>query len=238
MEGSNMFKRILVAGAVSVLAISTAQAADIEAPVVFDWTGPYVGVHLGYGDPSFDGIYDSGELPDDPEDATYVDDINADGILGGLQAGYNVQMDNIVLGIEADISFTDFSGDAEDEDGFDVVEADVDFLASLRARLGFAMDTLLIYATGGLAYADGEFKVTDADEEVQRASFDIDEFGYVVGGGLEWAANETWSFRVEGLYYGFGHEEDIDGATDDADEDDFVELKDVVVVRGGVNWRF
>ena len=43
--------------------------------------------------------------------------------------------------------------------------------------------------------------------------FDIDEFGYVVGGGLEWAASESWSVRVEGLYYGFGDEENIDGAT-------------------------
>lgn len=233
-----MLKRILIVGAVSILGLSVAHAADIEAPAAFDWTGPYVGLHLGYGDPSFDGIYDSGELPGDPEDATYVDDINADGILGGLQGGYNFQMDNVVLGVEADISFTDFSGDTDDADGFDVVEADVDLLASLRARLGFAMDRFMIYATGGLAYADGEFKVSDADEELQKASFDIDEFGYVVGGGLEWAAGESWSVRVEGLYYGFGDEENIDGATDDADEDDFVELKDVLVIRGGVNWLF
>jgi outer membrane immunogenic protein len=232
-------RRVLFAIAISALALQAAQAADIEAPTAFDWTGPYVGVHLGYGDPTFDGVYDSGEIDaGDPEDATFADDINADGILGGLQAGYNFQMDSIVFGVEADISFTDFSGDADDADGFDVVEADVDFLASLRARLGFAADTLLIYATGGLAYADGKFKITDSDQAVQKASFDIDEFGFVVGGGLEWAASEHATLRIEGLYYGFGHEEDISDATDDADEEDFLELKDVIVVRAGANWRF
>ncbi len=61
-----MLKRILIVGAVSILGFSVAQAADIEAPAAFDWTGPYVGLRLGYGDPAFDGIYDSGELPGDP----------------------------------------------------------------------------------------------------------------------------------------------------------------------------
>jgi outer membrane immunogenic protein len=234
-----MLTRFLFACAISALACSAAEAADIEAPAAFDWTGFYIGGHLGYGDPSFDGIYDSGEIDaGNPEDATYADDIDADGILGGAQAGYNIHTDSIVVGVEADISFTDFSGDAEDADGFDKIKADVDFLASARLRLGFALDTLLIYATGGVAYADGEFKISDADLALEKASYDIDDFGYVVGGGLEWAALENVSLRIEGLYYGFGDEQDISDATSDADEGDSLELEDVFVVRGGVNWLF
>ncbi len=230
-----MLRKFLLTTSVLISTVSFAQAADIEPVAAFDWTGFYVGAHVGYGDPSFDGVFDTGESDD--EERSFADDINADGILGGLQAGYNYQIDNIVLGIEADISFTDFSGDTEDDepDEEDGIKADVDFLASLRARAGFAVDNVLLYATGGVAYADGEFEFKDEGDDA--GSVDIDDFGYVVGGGIEWAATEQTSLRLEGLYYGFGKERDLDDI-DDGDEDDFIELKDVIVVRAGANWRF
>jgi len=80
---------------------------------VFDWTGFYLGAHVGYGDPSFGGKFDSDE--EDNEDISFADKIDADGILAGFQAGYNWQMDSLVLGIETDFSITDFSGDTEDQ---------------------------------------------------------------------------------------------------------------------------
>lgn len=230
-----MLKKTLLASSILALAASATLAADVETTPGFDWTGAYVGAHFGYGDPSLDGRFDTGE--DDSEFISFADDINADGILGGLQAGYNYQIDNIVLGIEADISFTDFSGDTEDDDRDegDGIKADIDYLASLRARAGLAADTLLFYGTGGLAYANGEFKFKNGGENA--GSIDIDDLGFVVGGGVEWAATEQATFRVEGLYYGFGKERNADDI-DDGDDDDFVELKDIVTVRAGVNWRF
>src|ERR1044072_2591302 len=100
-----MMKRILIAVTSLIIVGSNAQAADIEAPVVFDWTGFYAGPHLRYGDPSFDGVYASSESRGGfPEDTTYADDIKADGILGGVQAGYNFQVDGFLAGVEADIS--------------------------------------------------------------------------------------------------------------------------------------
>ncbi len=234
-----MLKKTLLASSFLMSMISIARAADVDAAPSFDWTGPYVGIHAGYGVPSFDGAFDTGELPTH-EDVTYPDDIDADGFVGGGQVGYNHQIDNIVLGVEADISFTDFAGDTVDDQS-DIVEAKLDYLASLRARAGFALDNLLIFATGGVALAKGQFKVTDdagdPDDE-ERFSEKINEWGYVVGGGVEWAATEMVSLRVEGLYYGFDHKINLNEDLPDVDEDDTLEFNDVYVVRAGVNLRF
>lgn len=234
-----MIKKTLLASSILMSMISVAGAADVDTTASFDWTGPYVGVHAGYGVPSFDGAFDTGELPT-REDVTYPDDINADGFIGGGQIGYNHQIDDIVLGVEADISFTDFSGDTVDDQD-DIVEAKLNYLASLRARAGFALDNILLYATGGVALANGKFKVIDdADDPDDVESFNekIDEWGYVVGGGVEWAATEMVSLRVEGLYYGFDHKINLNEDLPDVDEDDYLEFNDVYVVRAGVNLRF
>jgi outer membrane immunogenic protein len=241
-----MLKRLLLASTLSVSMIPAAVAADIEPPPsVFDWSGFYIGGHVGYGDPSFGGKVDSAEADFTGTGAiAYGKDINADGILGGLQAGYNVQMDSVVLGAEADISLTDFSGSTKDkviDEGDDVpdkLKAEIDWLASLRARAGFAMDTLLIYATGGVAYTHPEFDFYNNGSHA--GSIDIDDaWGYVVGGGVEYAVAENASVRLEGLYYGFDAKQNIkNDEFDDADEGDSVQLKDIWAVRVGVNWLF
>lgn len=230
-----MIRKFFLASTITVFAASGALAADMVEPAAYDWTGAYIGAHAGYGDPSMRGVFDSGES--DRDDRSFGKDINADGILGGLQAGYNYQIDNFVLGLEADVSFTDFTGDTEDKNASeqDGIKANIDLLASGRARAGFAFDTLLLYATGGVAYADGKFKIRNSGSNV--GSVKIDDVGYVVGGGLEWAATEQMSFRLEGLYYGFGKKRSLDDFPD-GDSADFIELKDVVSVRAGVNWHF
>jgi outer membrane immunogenic protein len=232
-----MFKTSLLAVGFLGLVCSAAQGADIVEQPLFDWTGPYVGVHAGYGIPSFDGVYDSNE--EDREDMSFADDIDADGILGGVQLGYNLQTgSNFVFGIEGDFSVTDFSGDTEDDDpeNNDGIDADVDFLASLRARAGFAADNVLFYATGGLAYAHSDFDFTNEGDDA--GSIDLDSWGYVVGGGVEWAFQENLSLRIEGLYYGFDTKSEGFGGIDDGDNDDFIELENVGVVRAGINWLF
>lgn len=239
-----MLKHILVASFLSALVSGTALSADIEAPPLeFDWTGFYAGGHVGYGDPSFDGVFDISESDGSegeilPEETTYADDLNADGVIGGAQVGYNLQNGNLVFGIEADVSFTDFSDETADGEGDDIIEADIDFLASLRLRGGLAHDRLLVYGTGGLAYVSGEYTIIDDKGDVDENSgdVDIDSIGGVVGGGLEWAAMDNVSFRVEGLYYFFDDEEDTSDVTDDSDPDDFLELQDIWVIRGGINF--
>jgi outer membrane immunogenic protein len=105
-------------------------------PAVFNWTGMYMGFHVGYG---------------------FSDDL--DGFLGGFQLGYNWQFSpNIVFGIEADVAGTDMNGTPGG------IPAHIDYLGTARARVGYAWDRTMIYGTGGLAYVRaGALGVHDTD---------------------------------------------------------------------------
>lgn len=142
-----MMKKFLLCGAalVALIAAAPASAADIPVrgpiykaappPPVFNWTGFYIGAHVGYGH-----TYLWPGLPFEPE-----------GIFGGVQVGYNWQFSpNWVFGLEADISATDFS---ESGAGF---SSSMDYLGTVRARAGYAWDRKLFYVTGGYAYGENE----------------------------------------------------------------------------------
>ncbi len=117
-------------------------------------------------------------------------------LLGGIHVGYNWQDGDTVFGVEADVSFADR----------------IDYLASIRARLGLAADSLLIYATAGVAFVGFEDKTVDAlfhGKYEHSAVFSGDnKVGFVVGGGVEHKIDANWSLGVEGLYYFFGDSED------------------------------
>lgn len=160
------------------------KAAPAPAPV-FNWTGFYIGGHIGYGFGDF-----------------LANDI--DGFVGGLQVGYNWHFaPNVVFGIEGDFTASDVNGIAF---GFPY---HIDYLATIRGRVGYTWDRTMLYGTGGVAFTRaslGGIHGTDT--------------GYALGAGIEWAFAPGWSAKVEYLYYGF--ENNIDLST----------------VKFGVNYRF
>jgi outer membrane immunogenic protein len=228
----NLKKALLTkCAAVALLAISGGIASAADVPYVeptpeWSWSGFYLGLHLGYGEANIDGDWCPSECEFD------FGDINPNGAIGGAHAGYNWQSDSLVFGIEADVSFPDW-GDREDNcDGGCTSggNVDVDLLASLRGRLGFAFDRSMVYVTAGGAYTEGEFGAFGTDPH----DFDISGFGGVVGAGYEYAVGDDISLRVEGLYYFLDADEDIDkGEFTDGDE---VEIQDAWVVRAGITW--
>jgi outer membrane immunogenic protein len=129
-------KKILLSGValVALFAAAPVSAADVpvRGPVykaapapVFNWTGFYVGGHIGYG----------------WGDATGAD---LDGFIGGLQVGYNWQLSrNWVFGIEGDLTATDMNN---------AFPAHVDYLGTARARIGYTWDRTMLYGTGGFAW--------------------------------------------------------------------------------------
>jgi outer membrane immunogenic protein len=193
-------KKILLSGVAiaALFAAAPASAADVpvRGPVykaapapVFNWTGFYFGGHIGYG---WGDTLVGGDM---------------DGFLGGVQAGYNWQLSrNWVFGIEADISGTDLNN---------AVPAHVDYLGTLRARVGYTWDRTMFYGTGGLAWNRASVVgVHDTD------------VGYALGLGLEWAFAPNWSAKVEYMYYAF-------------DNTSFVPTDlDISTVKFGVNYRF
>ena len=234
-------KQTLLSG-VAALALFAGAAAGspAEADPPKDWSGPYVGGHLGYGEAYYDGDFNGAAGPPLSQDFS---DLDLDGLVGGLHAGYNFQFGgtggdfDFVVGIEGDVSFTDMN-DSEflgppltaggSEQG---IIGDVDLLASIRARLGVAVDEILLFVTGGVAFADADAGIFYSGTTVK---FDFDDVGGVVGGGAEWALNETFSLRGEVLYYIFDDKKSTAGTFVISDPGDSAEFDDAFVVRFGV----
>ena len=200
--------RYLGTGTVMMLAgVGPTRSADYSisrstlAPVPFlNWTGFYVGGHLGYG---------RGHANDSFADPVTAGSNKALGSLfGGLQLGYNhVLKSGILLGIESDLSFPNFLS-ADDvvrsritPQG--ILSEKIDYVGRLRGRIGYAFDNWLIYGTGGVAWSQARFIETsdltgDEDKALRMRG------GWVLGAGSEVAIAPDWSARLEYLYDNFG----------------------------------
>jgi outer membrane immunogenic protein len=131
-----------------------------------------------------------------------------------------------VIGAEGDFSWLDWSDSAAV--GAATASADADWLATLRARLGLALDNVLLYGTVGAAWTDASASISDTPD---ADSVDFDDAGLVAGGGVEWGINENLSWKLEGLWFNF--DDTIGIATDDS-----VTLDDAWVVQTGVRFNF
>ncbi|HEY1945057.1 MAG TPA: outer membrane protein [Roseiarcus sp.] len=178
--------------------------APVYMPPVFTWTGFYVGVNGGgafanggrdFGDP------DGGEV--------------------GGTVGYNYQLGQIVLGVEADWDWASLN-----QNGVNFVgpyKNNIDDILTARARLGYAIDRTLLYVTGGYAGADQELKFPGL------ASNDTWRSGGVIGGGVEYAFTNNISAKAEYLYAPFGDSTNLMGAKSDLN---------LSLVRVGLNYKF
>ncbi len=218
--------RMAAAVALSTLMTSapSALAADLLPPPppppeirtsVYDWSGAYVGGMI------------SGVMVD----ATYVPlagpdpNLDGDGVLGGVYAGYNYQMGNFVLGIEGDAQF----GEVNPNNLLDNVDQDIDFMATIRGRLGYAHDRTMAYFTGGVAFMDSEIILPGFGGESDSKS----HTGYVLGGGLEHAWTDNMVGRIEYLFASFDTKQyDFAPGSLNYDPDD------IHMVRFGGAWKF
>jgi outer membrane immunogenic protein len=136
---------------------------------------------------------------------------------GGAQLGYNFQLNQVVVGAEADIAW--LSGGVRTTNfiappnGFitNVAQqnAGLRYLGTVRARVGWAVDRALFYATGGLAY--GQVVASSNASNFDGARLDLfagdgsgTRTGYAVGGGLEYALLSNVTIKAEYLYYNLG----------------------------------
>jgi outer membrane immunogenic protein len=200
-------KRFLAVAAFSMALASGVRVASAADPIDsgYDWTGPYVGFQAGYGWGDTQPTFDDGVTSENG-------DVDYEGFVGGIEGGYNWQSGNLVLGLEADGSISDVEGSFLDLAATSRpciiaglgCSADVDWFATGRLRLGLAMERVLPFVTGGIAV--GGVKGT-YDSGVGLACIcDTDDVtvGWTVGGGLEWAVNDSWSVKAEYLYVDLG----------------------------------
>ena len=231
-------KTTLLGGVAAIAMFAVASGATpVAAQEPFDWTGFYIGAHVGAGEADYDG----GRDLLDPPAAILADDLDIGGIAAGGHVGFNYQFDSplgegqdLVVGIEGDATWTDWR-DAQLEDvgesSLEGIIGDVNLLASVRARLGVAFDDYLVYATGGVAFSDADYT---ALESADSGSVDFNDIGGVVGGGIEVAAVDMLSVRLEGLYYIFDDRHDTSGLPG-GEPGDFAEFDDAFVIRVGVS---
>jgi high affinity Mn2+ porin len=191
------------AGLTLLLFPGASPAADLplKAPAlkaVYDWTGLYIGAHVGFSRGA------STATLTDPATATNRNVF--DGMIGGVQAGYNYRLDSgLLLGVEGDISFPNYLPSNHVVSSaltpLSFGEERWDYVASLRGRLGYATGAWLFYATGGLAFAGERFLNTPTGDVEDRRLHT--RLGWAAGAGLEYAFAPHWTARLEYLYHGF-----------------------------------
>jgi len=133
----------------------------------------------------------------------------------GAQAGYNWQFNCTVFGVQADWSWTDSNASSFLRDGPEVGQQTLDvssqlrWFGTVRARTGVVVDNLLLYVTGGFAYArfNRDLTYNDPGAFSQVFSNSRTRFGYAIGAGTEWAINQNWSLVSEFMYLGFEKDE-------------------------------
>jgi outer membrane immunogenic protein len=204
----------------------------------YDWTGAYAGAHFGWGGLVTDGLYNMDPLPSRAIDLTNVNDL---GVVGGGQIGVNWQIGALVAGVEGDISAVDWDGhETEFHAPSEHMDFLSDYLATLRARIGYADDNLLLYVTAGIAYLDAELDNTGnlgtADEPGSKKN--LDTLGTAIGLGMEWGITPNLSAKAEGLFLQFNEDADISHIGSEGDPGDFFRLDDGFIFRLGANWRF
>jgi outer membrane immunogenic protein len=184
------------------------KAVVYEPP--FTWTGFYIGLHGGYG---------AAEMGLDSTGLALGRDwsLQEDGaFLGGAQAGFNLQMGTLVLGLEADGGW--LSAEASKNGAViaslcgpllnSFAQIETGAYAALSARAGLSLGMLLLYVKAGAAWADVKARYADSDPvagQVVSASTRSETMtGWVAGVGAEWAFTAHWAAKVEYLHLGFG----------------------------------
>lgn len=159
--------------------------------------------------------------------------MNRSGPFGGLQAGFAQQSGAMVYGLEADLGFGAIRGDlnlaSQDGSVSTSLQSKITMLGTVRARLGVALDNVLIYGTGGFATGYHEAKAAASTTGGATAAGALTEWvpGWTLGLGGEYALAGNVSLKLEYLYAQLNNRVLGQSVTHSLN-----------LVRTGVNYRF
>lgn len=209
-------KKILLAGAALALLSSAAGAADLpramaKAPMAsaapysqpfFTWTGGYVGIFGGYGFAGDDTKVSVGSTP-------LATGLKPEGGFFGAELGYNYQFHpNWVIGIVGDAALSDIhdSKTIASVAGYRVgASSKIDKFGTVRGKLGYAIDRVMIFGTGGLAVGYNEATANIGYPGGSVSAFDSQtHVGWSAGAGVDWMFANNFSWKTEYLYADFG----------------------------------
>jgi outer membrane immunogenic protein len=210
---------LLVGFAVAASALATAaSAADLPVPaapayappvyrpVIYDWTGIYGGINVG-----------GGVLDDVVTNTTTTTLLNAGtqtklspfSVVGGAQAGFNIEFAPFVIGAEGTFTWSNISGTQVTPSLLPTISENSvstpQWYATATGRAGFAANDFLFYAKGGAAWMNVHYTQNVAAGSVQSAQTIVDtRSGFTVGGGVEFGMTENLSARLEYDFLDFG----------------------------------
>jgi outer membrane immunogenic protein len=241
-----------MASAALLTMVASASAADLyakapvlPAPVVYNWTGFYIGANAGYaGGDSVLGM--NGAPFGFPGMASLTN--TSSGFIGGGQIGYNWQTNAILFGLEADIQASNvkstsglgalLGGIGGGGLGLGDIGTTIDYFGTVRGRFGVTpWDRSLLYVTGGLAYGQTSTSFLLPLGENTK-------IGWTVGAGLEYMIAPNWSVKTEYLYVDLGKDDLNLGALAAVGGGvvppgvSLTEQSRMHVVRAGVNYHF
>jgi|HubBroStandDraft_1064217.scaffolds.fasta_scaffold153366_1 outer membrane immunogenic protein len=237
-------KRILWAGAIALVAGGQALAADLPPPVaprapatyvpttvpVYNWSGIYIGANGGYAFGTSSWNDPTGVLAF-PPGAIATGNFNTNGWLAGGTVGGNVQWGAAVLGIEGDWDWANINGTSGVPFGCvpGGCETKANWLATVRGRAGWAIDRVLLFGTGGAAFAP-----VQAGFPVAGTGFSsTTQVGWTAGAGLEFAFAPNWTAKAEYLYADLGNST----CTTNCFGNTSVKFTENIV-RAGINFKF
>jgi outer membrane immunogenic protein len=213
--GVSMKKLLIAAIAAAAFCVAPAFAADMpvyKAPVVspaYNWSGFYLGAHLGYDGESFDfrSIHTDTGLPAQSFSGGFHD------VFAGFQAGYNYMIaPNILSGVEVDVSRNNggASGIGTNDGAFG--QGKLTWSGTARGRIGYAANNVLFYGTGGFAWGDMNLTrvqiapvnppLNPPPGTVENAS--TTRTGWTAGGGVEVGVMPNLAVKAEYRYTDYG----------------------------------
>jgi outer membrane immunogenic protein len=196
------------------------------APPIYNWAGFYFGGNAG-------GAWTTSNGP--------VNSTQTSGFIGGGQVGYNFFLPpSVLLGVEADFDGLTNTNSSITPDGFVQHDAKLNFLSTVRGRVGLTFDRLLVYGTGGVAFTQSDVTRTQLATAGGIPAGTVDQLtnirtGWTVGGGLEYAFAHNWTAKVEYLFADMGS---ITNTFPNAGITNGPINLNVNTVRAGINYKF
>jgi outer membrane immunogenic protein len=232
-------------------------------PPPYQWSGCYVGFNVGGGTSgtNFGSTVDPGTYLG-AVDAAAVSGAgaggggaNADGVLGGGQAGCNLQSGMLVYGLEGDFDYFRSNPNFNNNTNtlpttgaaFSIAQSlTTNFLATVRPRVGIAADRNFAYITGGAAFASVSYTETYSDANAApgpgagTASASRTLVGWTAGAGWEYALADHWTFKAEYLFVSFPALSATGTIVAPGGTNTLHGSSDLVVqlIRAGVNFKF
>lgn len=220
-------KKFFLGLAAVVLNTSIAFAANVP---VYNWSGFYAGAHGGYA-------WGKNSVDDSAASTAKMPTFRTDGGFGGVQFGYNFQFaPHWLIGSEFDFSFGNIRDSASSDVVFPINGKDsFDAFGTLRTRFGYVQDRTLVYGTLGAIWLHEKYISSMpifAPGPTQTSDLSQYKVGWVFGGGVEYAFDTNWSFKLEYLYAAFSKTHDIYPLITHYSD------PNLSFVRAGVNYRF